>query len=171
MSNVADRGRVADIVRIAGGQIVGRTRLQKVAYLMQVVGYPGGFPFEYYHYGPYSEELADTAHVEDAFDMLTEREGVAAWGGKYSIFSAEGEAPEYKEFAEFARAAADGNAIELELAATAAFLVREEKCEDPWGETARRKPEKAVGGHLENAKILYRKLSSIKTPEPLPDIA
>lgn len=170
MSNVAERGRVADIVRTAGGQIVGRTRLQKVAYLMQLVGYPSDFPFEYYHYGPYSEELADLAHVEDAFDMLTEREEVAGWGGRYSIFSAQGDAPEHQEFADFARVAAAGNAIDLELAATAAFLAREENCDDPWVETARRKPEKAVGGHLENAKILYRKLKSIQTPQSLPDI-
>ena len=38
---------------------------------------------------------------------------------------------------------AQASAIELELAATAAFLAREGQA-DPWGETARRKPEKAA---------------------------
>lgn len=171
MSNVAETYCVADIVRTAGGQIVGRTRLQKVAYLLQVVGYPSEFPFEYYHYGPYSEELADRARVEDAFDVLVEREEVAGWGGRYSVFFAKGEpSKEFGKFAEFAKTAANGNAIDLELAATAAFLAREERSEDPWNETARRKPEKAVGGHLEAAKTLYEKLMAIETPQPLPRI-
>lgn len=171
MSNVVEKSSVADIVRTAGGQIVGRTRLQKVAYLLQVVGYPSEFPFEYYHYGPYSEELADKARVEDAFDELVEREEVAGWGGRYSVFSAEGEASEeFKKFSEFAKAAANGNAIDLELAATAAFLAIEGRSEDPWTETARRKPEKAVGGHLEAAKALYGKLMAIEAPKPLPSI-
>lgn len=169
MSDVANGVRVADIIRTAGGQIVGRTRLQKVAYLLQLVGYPGKFPFEYYHYGPYSDELSSSAHVEDAFGYLTEKEAIANWGGKYSVFTVDG-APTENEFSEFARAAADSNAIELELAATAAFLAKEEHCEDPWEETARRKPEKAVDGHLENAKALYRKLAAIKTPNLLPDL-
>jgi hypothetical protein len=70
-----------------------------------------------------------------------------------------------------AEAAARLDSIELELAATAAYLRAIEGCEDPWGETERRKPDKAAGGRLERAKEAYRTLSAIKTPVPLPDIA
>jgi hypothetical protein len=38
----------------------------------------------------------------------------------------------------------NADAVELELAATAAFLAYE-RFPDPWGETARRKPEKSGG--------------------------
>ncbi|MBK1665400.1 hypothetical protein CKO38_11495 [Rhodospirillum rubrum] len=165
--------RVANIVRAAGGQIVGRTRLQKVAYLSQLAGFPSSFHFEYYHYGPYSEELAAASRIEDAFGLLSETESTASWGGKFSIFKDSSKNPEQidKSYAKFAAFAASRNAIELELAATAAFLAKEERCEDPWGETARRKPEKVGDGRLEGAKALYKELLSFNTPTPLPNIA
>ena len=53
--------KVAAIVRDAGGRIVGRTRLQKVAYLLSIAGLEEGLPFTYKHYGPYSEDLASAA--------------------------------------------------------------------------------------------------------------
>ena len=49
------------IVRDAGGEIVGRTRLQKTAYLLEVTGLGSGVYFAYRHYGPYSEDLALSA--------------------------------------------------------------------------------------------------------------
>lgn len=169
MSDAAHDQRVAGIIRTAGGRIVGRTRLQKITYLLQLVGYDSKFPFEYYHYGPYSEDLALDTTLGDIFNTLTEKEEVANWGGKYSVFTVNGTS-EDNEFSAFAKAAADSNAVELELAATAAFLAHEEKCDDPWTETARRKPEKAANGHLENAKTLYQRLAAISTPKPLPDL-
>ena len=48
----------ARIVSDAGGSLIGRTRLQKIAYLLELSGTGAGFPFEYRHYGPYSEKLA-----------------------------------------------------------------------------------------------------------------
>ena len=53
-----DIDKVADIIRDAGGKVVGRTRLQKLGYLLELSGLGDGFSFEYRHYGPYSEELA-----------------------------------------------------------------------------------------------------------------
>jgi len=61
------------------------------------------------------------------------------------------------------------DAVELELAATAAFLAIE-GIPDPWGETARRKPEKAEGGRLLKAKQLYSRLRQISTLKDLPNI-
>ena len=55
--------KAAAIVRDAGGRLVGRTRLQKVAYLTQLAGFAGDFPFEYRHYGPYSEDLAEAMEI------------------------------------------------------------------------------------------------------------
>jgi uncharacterized protein YwgA len=65
MSNVKAK-KAAGLVRDAGGRIVGRTRLQKVAYLLTVTGLEEGFAFAYKHYGPYSEELATATN-----DLIT----------------------------------------------------------------------------------------------------
>ena len=54
---------VPSLVRAAGGEIVGKVRLQKMVYLLDQLGVPTGFSFSYHHYGPYSDELAEV--VED----------------------------------------------------------------------------------------------------------
>lgn len=160
-----DVDKVTDIICAAGGEIVGRTRLQKVAYLLELAGLGDGFSFEYRHYGPYSEELAIAARTAALLGLLKEEERPTSWGGFYSIFRVSG--PSTKQ--EFAMAAAEADSVVLELAATAAFLAKE-NVSDPWGETARRKPEKADASRLEMAKSLYQSLAGIKTPHSLPVI-
>ena len=164
--------KVAGIVRDAGGRIVGRTRLQKVAYLLSVTGLEEGLPFAYKHYGPYSEDLATAARDADLLGLLNETEQQASWGGMYSTYVVN-EQPDPSTSAvrrRLASEAATADAVELELAATAVFLAKE-GYRDPWRETARRKPEKAENGRIDNAKALYRKLSAIATPVPWPVIS
>lgn len=172
--------KAAAIVRDAGGELVGRTRLQKVAYLSQLAGFAEDFPFEYRHYGPYSEELAEAMKIASGLQFVKEKEKQADWGGWYSIYSVEPPEPEGVPVddnrANFISAAAGISAIELELAATAAFLFAKEGVGrdnegNPWEETAERKPEKAGGGRLKRAKEAYRQLQDIDTPTPLPQIA
>lgn len=164
--------KVAAIISDAGGRVVGRTRLQKVAYLLSVTGFDDGFSFHYKHYGPYSEELATAARLGNLLGDLKEEEQLASWGGTYSIFSAQVPADRAggEERRLFAHAAAESDAVELELAATAVFLSKE-GYQNPWEETARRKPEKADEVRVEGAKALLRALSSIASPIPLPEIA
>lgn len=162
---------VEAIVRDAGGQIVGRTRLQKIAYLLDVAGFNDGFRFAYKHYGPYSEGVATSAMVGSLLGNLTEVERQATWGGTYSIYSVDGQpdddvSPGRRQLAS---EAAKADSVALELAATAVFLARE-GYEDPWAETARRKPEKVTGGRLEQAKALLAELRKIDVPTPFPDI-
>ncbi len=168
-----DYQKAAEIVRDAGGRIVGRTRLQKVAYLLELAGFGEGFAFEYRHYGPYSENLTEAIVGADAFGLITEEERRTDWGGWYSTFDATPDAgrPEAGPRARFAAAAAAIDAVELELAATAAYLRAVEGCDDPWAETARRKPEKVGGGRLERAREAYRQLLALETARPLPPIA
>lgn len=172
MTDKPDRQKAAEIVRDAGGQIIGRTRLQKVGYLLELAGFGDGFRFEYHHYGPYSEELADAVKVAEAFDLVSENERRASWGGTYSVFTALDRAGKAvkNDRARFAQTAADIDSIELELAATAAYLAAAEKCADPWTETARRKPEKARDGRIDRAKEAYHRLLQLKTVKPLPKI-
>jgi uncharacterized protein YwgA len=162
--------KAADIVAAAGGQIVGRTKLQKIAYLLELRGLGYGFEFEYRHYGPYSEDLSDAIKVAGAFGLVNEEERRATWGGMYSIYSSDQRDQGDGQRATFARAAVDVGAIELELAATAAYLHVVERCTDPWGETKRRKPEKATDERLRAAKEAYARLSGLPAPRPLPRI-
>jgi hypothetical protein len=71
----------------------------------------------------------------------------------------------------FIAAAAEIGAVELELAATAAFLYSEKGNSDPWSATAQLKPDKANNGRLERAQAAYHQLLAIPTPTPLPAIA
>lgn len=164
----------ARFVREAGGNLVGRTRLQKVAYLTQLAGFGKVFPFSYRHYGPYSEELANGMEIARALGLVMESEQRADWGGRYSIYRTTDRTPPAMDDARarFVAEAAKIGAIELELAATAAFLQADEKVSgDPWEATAQLKPDKAAEGRLERAKRAYKTLRSvIKTPVELPDI-
>lgn len=161
----------ARLVRDAGGRVVGRTRLQKIAFLLEAAGLGDGFTFEYRRFGPYSEELSTAARDAKLLGIMDEHENRASWGGAYSTFSTDmAQEPNTRpERIQLARTAATSDSIELELAATALFL-HLHGVRLPWSETAKRKPEKAEGGRLERARQLYRSLRDIETPRPLPPI-
>ena len=161
---------IVAIVRDAGGEVTGRTRLQKIAYLLEVVGFGNGFQFSYKHYGPYSEGVAASAMTGVLLGYITEVEQQAAWGGIYSIYSVDAQQDERVPpgRCELARRAKASDAVVLELAATAVFLSRE-GYDNPWYETERRKPEKSESGRLTQAKELLAELKRISVPTPLPD--
>src|ERR1700719_1821770 len=78
---------VAEVVAAAGGQIIGRVRLQKIFYLLDRIGLESGFDYEYHHYGPYSSELAEAVEDATAFGHIDERIGRRSDDGvSYSIF-------------------------------------------------------------------------------------
>jgi uncharacterized protein len=168
---MSDGADVANLVRDAGGRIVGRTRLQKVAYVLEATGLGDGFKFKYQRFGPFSDGVAASARNAAALGLITQVEKEASWGGSFSVFTTRDRAPHStaKARVELARLAAKADAIELELAATALFLsLHGEK--DPWEETARRKPDKADRGRLERAKALYAQMRQIRTPKSLPKL-
>jgi len=149
---------VVQVIRDAGGEIVGRTKLQKTVYLLTLAGFDARFRFGYKHYGPFSEELADAADLAAAFDLISERQLETSWGGTYSIYTAPaGEPSPQPSRIRLTQEAARSDAVLLELAATAAYLAQEGKPQ-PWAETARRKPDKAADGRLDRAKELYARL-------------
>ncbi|MCY3878080.1 MAG: hypothetical protein OXF74_02735 [Rhodobacteraceae bacterium] len=164
--------RVAAIIRDAGGTVVGRTRLQKTAYFLDVAGYGDGFDFLYRNYGPFSEEIAESARSGALLGVLNEEVRRADWGGNYSIYTVDMPPDEDipKGRRELATCAAVGSAIELELAATAVFLfLRGEK--NPWKETERRKPLKSSDGRIKKARLLLEKLRKIEVKKPLPEFS
>lgn len=160
--------KIASIIRDAGGKLVGRTRLQKIAYLLTAAGWEDSFHFEYHYYGPYSEDLAKAALEARALGEIREEEHKANGGTSYSIYEAE---PGESVFSDrnqksFIEKAAQANMIELELAATAAYLSHEGD-KTPWETTERLKENKAM--YLEEAKKLYSGLKTIAAT--LPNIA
>ena len=167
---------VAQVVADAGGELVGRTRLQKIVFLSQLAGFGDDFAFEYRHYGPYSEDLAQAMEIAVALGPIVEEERPTDWGGRYSIFSLRGQCPVSDAHrAEFVQQAKRIDAVELELAATAAYLFAVEGIGsavpgNPWEETRRRKPSKAAGGRLERAVKSYESLRKSNTVRPLPEL-
>lgn len=167
----SDVDKAADVVRDAQGEIVGRTRLQKIAYLFELMGVGEGFTFAYRNYGPYSDELTEAVQDACLLGLIEEKEKPSSWGGYFSIFSSEGKSKAHSSElrALIADQAVRADAVELELAATAAYLA--DKCfPDAWAETAIRKPNKATPKRVAGAKRLYESLRQIHTPKRLPSI-
>lgn len=157
----------------AGGEVVGRTRLQKIAFLLEVLGFGDNLDFEYKHYGPYSDRLSAAMKTAEVFDLFHEELRPASWGGFYSIFRSNVETKE--EVDPTRKAVIDlgnlANPVELELAATAVFLALENRYKDPWLETAERKPEKCAGGRIEGAKALLAKFRELDSNQRLPALS
>jgi len=158
--------RVADIVIAAGGRLVSRVRLQKVAYLLDKLGAKSGFGFAYHHYGPYSRDLDNAVLDAEAFGKIEETyDRRQSDGARYSVFEAiTGNRPhKYSYLAndrlqERAKELSAANVTVLELAATANWLLEEERVSDWKTEIVRRKGLKTRNGRLEEAVQLLSHL-------------
>ena len=158
---------VAGIVRAAGGRLVSRIRLQKIAYLLDQLGAASGFAYSYHHYGPYSRDLDSAILDADAFGLVKEEFGHRlSDGARYSVFELQEGANECillkdDHLRDLTKRLADKSVTVLELAATAHWLATYEKVPDWKSELRRRKGTKTEGGRLEEATAL---LSEIGLP-------
>jgi hypothetical protein len=161
----------ARIVQLAGGEIIGSTRLQKIGCLLEMVGAGVGFDYSYHRFGPYSEELSIAATDADALDLIEINEKTAAWGGRYAIYRLAGDSggPADSSVSVLARTAAAANSVALELAVTAAFLAKN-GYSNAWEEVAERKSAKATAEMMSLAKSLYSDLRTVSVPVSLPAI-
>ncbi|WP_238121750.1 MULTISPECIES: hypothetical protein [unclassified Xanthobacter] len=154
---------IAEVVSLNGGKIVGRTRLQKTLYFLEVAHLGYGFDYDYYHYGPYSEEVATSARDAEVLQILNVDWRSTADGIEYAVYTAPIvgiEEPESQQKRAILGKLASVDSITLELAATANFLERNGFAADPWAETAIRKPSKATPKRIEKAKALLADLGS-----------
>ncbi|KUM25648.1 hypothetical protein AU467_25365 [Mesorhizobium loti] len=158
---------VAAIVDAAGGRLVSRVRLQKIAYLLDQLGMDSGFDYQYYHYGPYSRDLDSAILDAEAFDYIEEKfESRQSDGARYSVFEIK-KPPESNTFGhldvskakQIVRKLANANVTVLELAATAHWLAEEEKVSDWRKEIVRRKGPKTENNRLGKALDLLRELN------------
>lgn len=166
MTNLAEK--IPEFISDNGGQIIGKTRLQKSFYFLEVFGVGLDFDFQYYHFGPFSEELA--VSIDDAIALkIVDQEWISGNNGyEYARFSVK-EKVESKDDAIIVEerrrvlgVLSRFDAVTLELAATAHFL-ESAGYEDAWGETAIRKSSKATDQRIARAKQLLAELGS---PEP-----
>ena len=158
---------LVQVVQLAGGELVGRVRLQKIFYLLDQLGLDSGLDYEYHHYGPYADELASDLINRLLKDEL--REDVqyrVSDGARYSIFRLGGKANQghpnslgglgakrAKELIEFFTSV---DATVLELAATIVWLKKAERISDWKSELKSRKGQKTERGRLAQAEGLLK---------------
>lgn len=151
---------VADILEAAGGRLVSRIRLQKIAYLLDQLGADSGFSYSYHHYGPYSRDLDNAILDAKAFDLVKEDyEHRKSDGARYSVFVRQNSAKAYQRvndsrLRDVTRRLASHDVTVLELAATAHWLEKVERVSDWKAEIRRRKGSKTENGRLEKATKL-----------------
>ena len=154
------------IIRLSGGEVVGKTRLQKMAYLLEAKGVGfGNINFDYHSYGPFSAELAFAADDAESLGYIETEERSGFHEIPYTVFKATEKEPEIDDGAETEtrKAAIEvmGNytALELELAATAVYLKKNGYLDGCWEEVQKRKPLKATSERIERAKQVIADLN------------
>jgi uncharacterized protein YwgA len=153
---------VKDIVADAGGEIVGKTRLQKTAYFLEASNVGSGFDFSYHYYGPYSEELATATNDADALGMISIKWDLSSAGFEFATYrsvvpsAAQGKLAVRRR--EILGILGRYDTVSLELAATAHFLAANGFAHNAWEETKKRKAGKATDGRIQTAKQLLGEL-------------
>lgn len=152
---------IARVVSLNGGALVGKTRLQKSIYFMEALGVGFGFDFDYHHYGPYSEEVSDSASMAQIVGLLNVRSEIGSYGVPYAVYNTDKdfipEEPDRRRV-NILNTLKQFDSISVELAATAHFLYSHGYEEGAWEETAARKASKASEDRLAKAKSLLQRL-------------
>jgi uncharacterized protein len=158
---------IRSLIVAAGGEIVGKIRLQKVVYLLDQSGLSSGFSYEYHHYGPYSKDLAEQVEDDVVFDgLIAVQHRRQTDGVPYVVYSANVSGDVGLEGASLLDDRLRGalaemqnrSATVLELAATAHWLAVAEGRADWRAELQRRKGSKTQNGREVQALELLRKL-------------
>lgn len=148
---------VVGIIALNGGRIVGKTRLQKTFYLLNACGLNTGVEFDYYKYGPFSSELAQTVDEAYAEKRIEIEEGVGRYRVPYKIFSTAEAAPESignldaDKVRKILKILDPYSALELEVAATIHYLKENGYGDEAVKEAKTRKPLKADQRRVEKA--------------------
>jgi len=156
------------LILAAGGEIVGKVRLQKMVYLLEQMGMADDYSFDYHHYGPYSADLANEVDESIFNKEVAEEVRWRADGVGYSIYrqsrTSETVPENLGEFSfEEAYSALEAmqrrSATVLELAATIHWLAFVEEVPNWRTELVRRKGVKTERGRDREALELLRELN------------
>ena len=162
---------VVSLVAFNDSKLVGRTRLQKQAYLLDRCGANFGLQFTYHHYGPYSFELAAGCADAEADGLISVDEAIGGYGVHYATFRSKADGKKPDRLGKLPAATVSDKLgkirgvsdIVLELAATIVFLRDEwnyygKGRVDPVEETKARKSLKATKERIDTALDLIRAL-------------
>jgi uncharacterized protein YwgA len=155
---------LAALVNLNNGTIIGKTRLQKIVFLLEEKGLGFGFSYDYHNYGPYSAELSFAIDDAEALRLIKTERRPGYHEVPYTIFEATNLAPNFEEDEKRtligkALSIVDGySALVLELAATAIYLKNNGYAENYWSEVKKRKPLKADKDRIQKAKKLLSDL-------------
>ena len=162
---------VINMIALCGGELVGRTRLQKQAYLLHRFGGNFNLQFVYYHYGPYSFDLADGVTEARADRLIEIEEKYGRYGIPYAIFRLAGDRAEQNRIGDLSATTArrllgimkdEVSDVVLEIAATILFLRYEGGYDDQAvAETKIRKPLKATEQRIAKAQSLLDNLGLV----------
>ena len=160
---------LSSIIRLVGGEVVGKTRLQKMAYLLEAKGVGfGDIVFDYNNYGPFSAELAFAADDAESMGYIEtkERQGVHAvpckiFRSTYQVSEEDSEEGrgDIETRKDALKLMNDYSTLELELAATAVYLKENGYPDEFWEEVKKRKPLKATPKRKERADQLIAALN------------
>ncbi len=122
---------VTAIVALNKGKLVGKTRLQKVAFLLEQCGMQSGLDFDYHNFGPFSADLARGAEIAVGKQLVQAIEKPGFHAVPYVEYSTSISPP--RKVAKLGASRAESllekmekySAIALELAATIKFLEEE----------------------------------------------
>lgn len=152
---------VSALVHLNGGEIVGKTRLQKIAYLLEEKGL--GFndlDFDYHNFGPFSSELAFAVDDAESLGYIVTEQRQGYHAVPYTVFRSAQTSPEFEDDINIAArrhalTVMDGySALVLELAATAVYLRNHGYPGKYWDEVKKRKPLKATADRIKMAQRL-----------------
>lgn len=156
------------LLEIAGGEVVGKVRLQKAVYLLDQLGMNSGFSYDYHHYGPFSADLADQLDEDVVFGRVIEVPMRRASDGvPFSAYRAGKSDSKNSDklgdvAVEMVKAALtvmqQRSATILELAATIHWLRSVEGIDDWRSELLSRKGAKTENGRADKALDLLKEL-------------
>lgn len=65
---------LASLLRAAGGEVVGKKKMQKLVYLAQEKGFYLGYDYEYHFHGVFCSELEADLRIAETFGVLNQEE-------------------------------------------------------------------------------------------------
>ena len=157
---------IVGIIALNGGKLVGKTRLQKVAYLLDACGLNSGFDYDYHHFGPYSADVALAADLAEMVGVVSSQEKPGFHSVPYVVYETNATKPvricgmSGADIAEKLAIMEKSSALVLELAATVYFLEHDEglSSKEAQEEVKVRKAAKASPDRLRQANDLLEKL-------------
>jgi hypothetical protein len=156
---------LVQIIALEGGTVVGKTRLQKMLYLLDQCGLNSGCRYDYRHFGPFSTQIAESAEDVCELNILRYEEKPGFHAVPYGVYQLAKKIEVADEIGSLPRFVVEEKlaimrgytAIDLELAATLKYL-RNTGMKNPVEALKDLKPAKSTPDRLRKAQELLREM-------------